>query len=105
MLAMYLSSPSRPLSWSSLIETIALAWMSCLFAQVQTAFAEDGSPERAPIYVAFSYEAERECLDEEQAFSLVHRRSRRVVRAREQTPTQELAMRIVGGSAGYRGVL
>jgi len=79
--------------------------MSCLFAQVQTAFAEDGSPERAPIYVAFSYEAERECLDEEQAFSLVHRRSRRVVRAREQTPTQELAMRIVGGSAGYRGVL
>lgn len=51
------------------------------------------------------YDAPPECLDEKDAFSLVHRRSRRVERGSGDGPLQRLDVTIVETASGYRGVL
>lgn len=61
--------------------------------------------QRRPILVDFRYRAPLECMDDKQAFSLLHRRSRRVMRADSGGSVQQLNMAVVADSAGYRGVL
>lgn len=58
-----------------------------------------------PIFVGFEYDADERCPGEEHAFSLVHRRSRRVLRARDSVPDQILAMQIRREKSEYRGIL
>lgn len=70
-----------------------------------TSAAQESPKSQHPIVVDFEYQAETECPGEEQAFSLVHRRSRRVVRARGQDAGQRLSMTVIRGGTGYRGVL
>lgn len=68
-----------------------------------------GAPARAddaaidPIPVEFFYEAPARCPDEDYAFSLVHGRTRRVVRV--EGSGQRLHMHVTAERSGYRGVL
>ncbi len=67
--------------------------------------AEEGDAPPEPIRVAFSYQAPTACMNEEQAFSLVHRRSQRLVRAFDDSAHEHLHMRVVPSASGYSGVL
>lgn len=87
-----------------LLWTLAAA---ALLASGTSAHAAEGdlAPTSAPILVAFTYQAPVECMSETQAFSLVHRRSRRLVRGSEQEAQQKLSMQIAASGEGYQGVL
>ncbi len=79
-----------------------------LFSSVsQAQDADTDPPEKspAPIYVHFSYAAPPRCPKEEKAFSLVHRRTERVVRGNAETAAQELTMRLSKSKNGFRGEL
>jgi hypothetical protein len=58
-----------------------------------------------PILIEFGYHAPSTCLDEDEAFSLVQRRSRRVVRGREGPAELSVTMNVVREGGAYRGVL
>ncbi len=62
-------------------------------------------PESRPIVVDFEYHAPAECITEKRAFSLLKRRSRRVVRAHGGQSSQQLNMIVMAEDSGYRGVL
>ena len=58
-----------------------------------------------PIVVDFAYDAPAICPNEEHAFSLVHRRSERVVRGTMDEAAQHLRMAIIARGGTYKGEL
>lgn len=75
------------------------------FLELPELRAQDVLPEQAPIPIQFEYEAPAECLDEDQAFSLVERRSRRVRLSEGDNTAQTLSMRVEALGSEFRGVL
>src|SRR5690606_17129005 len=89
---------ARPLRFLCLL---ALVWSGLSVAEPALARAETAGR----ILIAFEYRAPTACMDEEQAFSLLHRRSRRVARTSPVLAQQHLRMSVVPDASGYRGVL
>lgn len=80
---------------------LALAWSGVSAARPLAARGETAGR----ILIAFEYRAPAACMGEERAFSLLHRRSRRVARTSAALAQQHLRMSVVPEGSGYRGVL